>query len=37
MDDNDNDNNKRLGLIAKADQLDHKKMHTPKRNDRKKR
>jgi len=25
MDDNDNDNNKRLGLIAKADQLDHKK------------
>jgi len=27
---NDNDNDKRLGLTAKADQPDHKKYNTPK-------
>jgi len=29
-DGNDNDNDKRLGLTAKADQPDHKKYNTPK-------
>jgi len=28
--DNDNDNDKRLGLTTKADQPDHKKYNTPK-------
>jgi len=30
MDDNDNDNDRRLGLTAKADQPDHKKYSTLK-------
>jgi len=30
LDNNDNDNDKRLGLTAKADHPDHKKYNTPK-------